>query len=126
MGCIALISVNHEGKEETITNDTILTSNLYLMNDHIDVVNYAVSVMMFASIHLEGKKQCIKPEDDEIIKRLIELLNHDNLDIVTNVRQTLINVADLPKGFNIITKYLSTYIESLENVNFLLNFFLIS
>jgi len=116
LGCISLIAVNHEGKEETITNKLIRTSNLYLMNDHIDVVNYAVSVMMFASIHLQGKKQCIMPEDDEIIKRLIELLNHENLDVVTNVRQTLINIADLPKGFNIITKYLSTYIESLENI----------
>lgn len=39
------------------------------------------------------------------------------MDIVTNVRQTLINIADLPKGFKIIVKYFSLYIESLENVN---------
>ena len=116
LACIALISVNHGGKEETIVNEIIITANMFLTHKHIDVVNYAVSVMMFASIHLEGKKQCIKPQDDEIIKRLIELLNHENLDIVTNVRQTLISIADLPQGFNIIVKYLSLYIESLENI----------
>jgi len=89
---------------------------MYLNDEHIDVVNYAVSVMMFSSIHLEGKKQCIEPENDQIIKKLIELLNHENIDIVTNVRQTLINIADLPAGFKKIVKYLSLYIESLENI----------
>jgi len=61
--------VNHEGKEETILNHIIKTTNKFLTHEHIDVVNYAVSVMMFVSIHLEGKKHCIAPEDDEIIKR---------------------------------------------------------
>jgi hypothetical protein len=51
LACIALISVNHEGKEETIHAEIIKTANLYLQDPQIDVVNYAVSVMMFASIH---------------------------------------------------------------------------
>jgi hypothetical protein len=51
LACIALISVNHEGKEETIHAEIIKTANFYLQDPHIDVVNYAVSVMMFASIH---------------------------------------------------------------------------
>ena len=82
-----MISVNHDGKEESIANEIIKTCNMYLMDTNIEVVNYAVNSMMFASIHKEGKNQCIEPQDDQIVKRLIGLLNHDNLDIVTNVRQ---------------------------------------
>jgi hypothetical protein len=112
------MTVNNEGKEEAILLKVIDSANIYLTNANQDISLNAVRVIMFAAIHLNGKVQSVSPKDDCLVKNLISLLDHTNEDIVTNVRQTLINISDLPKGFKIIVHYLSNHISHLDSVSF--------
>lgn len=96
--------------------EVIFTADKYLKNENEDIVLNAVRVIMFSAIHLTGKVQCTQPKDDIIVRNLIDLLNSENDDIVTNVRHTLVNIADLPKGFKIIVRYLSKFIDHLDSV----------
>jgi hypothetical protein len=110
------MTVNHEGKEEAISLKVIESANKYLKDENDDILINAVRVIMFSAIHLNGKVQSVAPKDDSVIKNLINLLMSSNEDIITNVRHTLINIADLPKGFKIIVNYLSHHIEQLDSV----------
>lgn len=110
------MSAHPEGREEAISYEVILTANRYLTSEYEHLVNNAVRVIMFSAIHLKGKPQAISDKDDIIIINLIELLKSSNEDVVANVRHALVVIADLPKGFKVIVKYLSKYVEHLESV----------
>ena len=114
--CTSLICMNNEGKEESIGLKMIETANKYLTHADPDVINAATRVIMFSAIHLEGKNQATAVADDEIVKNLIGLLKHESKDIVRNAEISITNVADLPKGFKIICKYLSEYLTSLDAI----------
>jgi len=72
---------------------------------------------MMCTIQLEGKEQAIEPEDDHIIMNLVLLLDYENEDLRTNVKQALKNIADHPVGIIKITKYLASKVKFLEEVN---------
>jgi hypothetical protein len=114
--CTALMAMNSEGKEESISLRMIDTANSYLAHQDDFILNFAVRVIMFSSIHLEGKVQATTPADDSIIKNLINLLEHQTEEVVINVKQTIVNIADLPKGFKIICKYMSSHLIHLETI----------
>jgi len=71
---------------------------------------------MNCTINLDGKKQATYFPNDEILKRLIALLDLEDNEIRINVKQAIINVFDLPDGKLVITKYLSENIAYLEEI----------
>lgn len=71
---------------------------------------------MNCTINLDGKKQATYFEEDMILKRLISLLDLEDNEIRINVKQTIINIFDLPDGKLVITKYLSENISYLEEI----------
>lgn len=112
----SLIAMNDDGKEESIDLGMIEVANKYLLNEDFEVSNAATKVIMFSSVHLKGKDQATHAENDAIIMSLIRLLGHENKDIVQNAEISLLNIADLPKGFKIICKYLSAHLEDLDRI----------
>ena len=114
--CSSLIEMNDEGKEESIRHGMIETANRYLNHEDEHIANAATRVIMFASIDLKGKTKSVEPQGDVIIRNLIDLLEHKNRDIVRNAEITLMNISDLPKGFMIICKYLSSHLTHLDKI----------
>jgi hypothetical protein len=114
--CTSLIAMSSEGKEESIKHNMIKTANKYLRHEDEDVVNSATRLIMFSSIHLDGKTLAVAPQDDEIITNLIALLEHKNKDIVRNAEIAIRNISELPKGFMIISKYLSSHLPHLDKI----------
>lgn len=112
----SLIAMNEEGKEESIDLGMIEIANEYLLHEDAEVANAATKVIMFSSVHLKGKDQATKSNTDTIVKNLIKLLGHADKDIVQNAEISLLNIADLPKGFRIICKYLSAQLEDLDRI----------
>ena len=112
----SLIAMKDDGKEESIELGMIDIANEYLNHDDPEVSNAATKVIMFSSVHLKGKDQATKPTNDAVIKNIIALLSSSSKDIVQNAEISLLNIADLPKGFKIICKYLSAHLEDLERI----------
>lgn len=80
------------------------------------MVNNAVRIIMFSSINIDGKQQAIDKGNGIIIQNLIALLESPNTDIVENVRHALVVIADLPKGYSIVVRYLSAHLEHLKSI----------
>ncbi|CAD8171232.1 unnamed protein product [Paramecium pentaurelia] len=110
---LSKICANHEGKEEAINENAINIANRYLDSPLQEEAYFATILIMNCTINLEGKKQCVHVENDEIIQKLISLLNKD---FCKDVKQALINIADYPEGFIIITKLLSNNYETLDDL----------
>lgn len=68
------------------------------------------------TLHLEGKKTAIDFNDKVIIKKCIANLEMDSPDIVFNVKQVLMNVSDLPVGFQAITELLLDKVSFLDDI----------
>lgn len=111
------MTVNPIGKEEAIQEKVIDMADNYLLKSNEDMVNSAVRTIMFGSIHLNGKVQAINKDQGGIIRNLIALLESPNKDIVENVRHALVVIADLPRGYSIVVKYLSAHLEHLKSVS---------
>lgn len=73
------------GKKEGIENEVISTANNFLISDHRNEVYQAVLLIMNCAINLDGKKQATYFEDDQVIRRLIALLEYEDDDIHVNV-----------------------------------------
>lgn len=103
-----------------------------MLSQNPQEVHNAVVLTMNCTIHLEGKKQAVFENNHEIIhvfsitniyycyltqQRLIDLIEKTNdEDLRLNIKQTLINISDLPKGFQVITFHLCKNIKILEEV----------
>lgn len=114
--CTSLIAMNDEGKEESIDLKMIQRSNKYLLHADPEVANAATKVIMFSSVHLEGKQEATPKENDEVVVNLISLLKHENKDIVRNAEIAIMNIADLPRGFMIICRYLCSHLDHLDRI----------
>lgn len=76
---------------------------------------------MSCSIHLEGKNQIVDQIDDQenplIIQAIISrLISNDYPDLRNNLKVALTNVAELPRGFEVITQQLVENIKILDEV----------
>lgn len=78
LSALSNLAMNPEGKEECVREEVIESAEMYLSSPVKEEVASAVTLIMFTSINLLGKKQCIynkKGEvDTKIIVQLIKLL----------------------------------------------------
>ena len=118
------MSINHEGKEECIEHKIIATSFKYLAmseeRSYEDALNTSL-ILMSNSIHLQGKNQIVDQVDQAqnpvIIQTIISRLESNQYpDLRNNLKVALTNVAELPRGFQEITRQLLTKIEILDEV----------
>lgn len=119
------MSINHEGKNECIENKVIERSYGFLIDQseersYDDALNTSL-ILMSCSIHLDGKKQIVNNVDGAgnplIIQAIIaRLQSPDFVDIRTNLKVALTNIAELPDGFSKITNELVDKIEILDEV----------
>lgn len=114
--CTSLIAMNEIGKEESIDMKMIQRSNKYLLHPDPEVANAATKVIMFSSVHLDGKTEATPKDNDDVVINLISLLKHENKDIVRNAEIAIMNIADLPRGFMIICRYLCSHLEHLDRI----------
>lgn len=119
------MSINHEGKQECIDEKVIERSHAFLIDEpdrsYEDALNTSL-ILMSCSIHLEGKNQIVHADhhgSPYIIKTMIQRLECDDEefgDLRKNLKVALINVAELPLGFEKITECLITKIQILDEV----------
>ncbi len=119
--------MNHAGKEECIQFDVIQRSYSYLEagngRSYNDALNTSL-ILMSCSIHLEGKQQIIELEeegDDEpepVILNVIinRLKKQEHPALRNNLKITLENVSESPRGFKAITLLLIKKIEIFDEV----------
>ena len=121
---IGNMSINHTGKDECIENKIISTSYVYLLEDdersYEDALNTSL-ILMSTSIHLEGKNQIVDEVDANqnplILQAIISRLESDAYpDLRQNLKVALTNVAELPRGFEEITRQLLTKIQIMDEV----------
>ena len=107
------MSINHDGKQECIDNKVIEKSYTYLLESETNTYDYALNtslILMSTSIHLDGKTQIIDKVDEAgnpvIIDAIISRLSNENefFDLRSNLKVALTNVAELPRGFECITR----------------------
>jgi hypothetical protein len=121
------MSMNHAGKEECIQFDVIQRSYSYLEAGNGRPYNYALNtslILMSCSIHLDGKNQIIELEeegDDEpesVILNVIinRLKKQEHPALRNNLKITLENVSESPRGFKAITLLLIKKIEIFDEV----------
>ena len=112
------------GKEECIEHRIIATSFVYLQlsnaRSYEDALNTSL-ILMSTSIHLEGKNQIVDQVDTHhnplILQAIISRLESDEYpDLRNNLKVALTNVAELPRGFEEITRQLLTKIAILDEV----------
>ena len=105
------MSINHDGKQECIENKVIARSYEFLLESedrsYEDALNTSL-ILMSCSIHLEGKNQIVDQMDEQenplIIQAIISrLVSNDYPDLRNNLKVALTNVAELPRGFEVIT-----------------------
>ena len=85
-----------------------------------DALNTSL-ILMSTSIHLEGKNQIVDQGAEQnnpvIIQTIISRLESDQFpDLRNNLKVALTNVAELPRGFEEITRQLLTKINILDEV----------
>ena len=106
------MSINHDGKQECIDNRVIARSYVFLLESEArsyeDALNTSL-ILMSTSIHLEGKDQIVDEVDEQgnplIIPAIIARLGAaEHPDLRTNLKVALTNVAELPRGFEVITQ----------------------
>jgi len=68
--------MNHDGKEEGITEEIIYTAYKFLHSPIFEEAKFAVMTLMSCTILLEGKQQCTNYNDQQILKDLTSLLSH--------------------------------------------------
>ena len=121
---IGNMSINQDGKDECIENLVIARSFVYLADlperSYEDALNTSL-ILMSCSIHLEGKNQIVDQVDDAgnpiIIQTIISRLESLEFpDLRKNLIVALTNVAELPRGFEEITRQLLTNIKILDEV----------
>ncbi|KAM3136015.1 hypothetical protein pb186bvf_011820 [Paramecium bursaria] len=110
---LAKICANHDGKIEAIRENAIRTASSQLDSPHEKEQYFATVLIMNCAINLDGKKQCVHVTNDEIIQKLINLLDKPFSD---DVRQALKNIADYPDGFYIITRLLVDRVQDLADL----------
>ncbi|KAL4510611.1 hypothetical protein ABPG72_004765 [Tetrahymena utriculariae] len=118
LDCLAKICVNTQGKEEGIQLKVINTANNFLDSPINEEKKYSVVLIMNCSIHLDGKKQCTYVDDDNLIRKLIALLDSKDENLRVDVKQALKNIAELPDGFLVITAKLAHNLNYLKEVFF--------
>ena len=118
------MSINHDGKEECIENKVIARSYEFLLESeersYEDALNTSL-ILMSCSIHLEGKNQIVDQLDEGenplIIQAIISrLVSGEFPDLRNNLKVALTNVAELPRGFEVITQQLVENIKILDEV----------
>ena len=117
------MSINHDGKMECIENRVIARSFVYLAispeRSYEDALNTSL-ILMSCSIHLEGKNQIVDQVEygaPVIIQTIISRLEQqDHPDLRKNLKVALTNVAELPRGFQEITRQLLNNIKILDEV----------
>ena len=118
------MSINHDGKQECIENKVIARSFEFLLESeersYEDALNTSL-ILMSCSIHLEGKNQIVDQVDDQenplIIQAIISrLVSGEYPDLRNNLKVALTNVAELPRGFEVITQQLVENIKILDEV----------
>ena len=110
---IGNMSINHDGKMECIENKVIARSFVYLAispeRSYEDALNTSL-ILMSCSIHLEGKNQIVDQVEygaPVIIQTIISRLEQQEYpDLRKNLKVALTNVAELPRGFQEITRQL--------------------
>ncbi|EGR27544.1 hypothetical protein IMG5_194070 [Ichthyophthirius multifiliis] len=116
LDCLAKIVVNMEGKQEGIDLYIINTASNFLDSHIQEERKYSSILIMNCSIHLDGKKQCTYVKNDEIIKKLISLLDSKDENLRIDVKQALKNISELPDGFLVITSILAHNLNYLKEV----------
>lgn len=118
------MSINHDGKQECIDRKVIARSYKFLEQSHSrsydDALNASL-ILMSISIHLEGKTQIIDEIDENgnplILQAIVKRLQTQQYpNIRKNLKVCLGNVAELPRGFQDITRQLVEQIEILDEV----------
>ena len=108
------MSINHDGKQECIENSVIARAYEFLKESparsYEDALNTSL-ILMSCSIHLEGKNQIVDKVDEHenplIIQAIISrLASHEYPDVRKNLKVALTNIAELPRGFEVITQQL--------------------
>ncbi len=116
LDCLSKITENEEGKQEAIDHEVLQNIVSYLDSSCKKEVYYSVFLVSNITLHLEGKKAAIDFNDKVIIKKCIANLEMDSPDIVFNVKQVLMNVSDLPVGFQAITELLLDKVSLLDDI----------
>jgi hypothetical protein len=99
---LSKIAQNQQGKEECIQEQVIATTKDYLNSDNELEKKHSLVLIMFCSIDLAGKRQCIYDADGvsrSIIQSLYALLISDDPTIRSNCIETLRSIAQLRDGF---------------------------
>jgi hypothetical protein len=109
-------TMNHDGKEEGITEEIIYTAYKFLHSSIFEEVKFAVMTLMSCSILLEGKQQCTNYNDQQILKDLTSLLPHPDKNLHRYVKNTLLNISEYPPGVQHITILLAPHFEFLDEI----------
>ena len=114
------ISLNHEGKQEAIDNEVIMNAwKFFESNDFVDIFN-ASHVLMSCTIHLAGKNQAVNCLDKDgnpvIIQKMVMILFKKEENLRLNIKTSLLNISELPLGFDLVIHELSDKIELLDEV----------
>jgi len=104
LNVLAHIALDHQGKEQAAEAESIKAAAEYLQrNSSQEQKRLASAVIMLVTINLTGKHQCVQYVDSDqkpvVIRRLFNLLRETDADTRANAKQALLNIADLPEGF---------------------------
>lgn len=104
LNVLAHIALDHQGKEQAAEAESIKAAAEYLQrNCSQEQKRLASALIMLVTINLTGKHQCVSYVDSEskpiVIRRLFNLLRETDADTRANAKQALLNIADLPEGF---------------------------
>lgn len=117
---LAHMALNHNGKNEATAEKAIQAAAKFLKKENtLEQKKYASALVMSVTIALEGKHQAVSLEKKSqpiLIKRLFKRLLERQPEIWTNAKQSLINIADLPLGFQKSCSILSHEITILDEI----------
>jgi len=109
-------TMNHDGKEEGITEEIIFTAYKFLHSQVFEEVKFAVMTIMSCTILLEGKQQCADYLDQQILKDLTSLLPHSDKNLHRYVKNAITNISEYPPGVKHLTILLAPHFEYLDEI----------
>lgn len=103
MGCFTM---NLDGKEEGIQLRVVQKVSVFLDYEDLQVVNFAVRLLMFLTIDLEGKTQAIQFRDELLVRQLVQVF-HKSPAIKQNCVEVLLNLSESQIGFRMVYRHMS-------------------
>ena len=121
LNVLAHIGLDHQGKEQGAETEAIKAASEYLQRTSSqEQKRLGSAVVMLLTINLRCKHQCVEYVDSDqkpvVVRRLFNLLRETDPDTRSNSKQALLNIADLPEGFQKATAEVCVNFEILDEL----------